>query len=203
MNKIITISRQYGSGGREIGDKLAKRFGIPFYDHALIEMAAKESGFSEKYFEDPEKNATNSFLYSIVRGMQYQYRNATPWSLEETVYTTQSDIIRKMADEGPCVIIGRCADYILSDYDDVIKIFIKADMDFRIERAIKIDSIDPKEAREHVRKKDKRRMNYYNYHSDRKWGRADNYDISLQTDVIGIENSAKLLINYIDSIPGI
>lgn len=197
MNKIITISRQYGSGGREIGDKLAKRFGVPFYDHALIEMAAKESGFSEKYFEDPEKNATNSFLYSIVRGMQYQYRNATPWSLEETVYTTQSDIIRKIAEEGPCVIIGRCADYILSDYDDVIKIFIHADMDFRIERAIKIDSIDPNQAREHVRKKDKRRMNYYNYHSDTKWGDALNYHLCLDSGLCGIDTAVDIIAKFI------
>ncbi|MBE6573430.1 MAG: cytidylate kinase-like family protein [Ruminococcaceae bacterium] len=197
MNKIITISRQYGSGGREIGAKLAEKFGIPFYDNALIEMAAKESGFSEKYFEDPEKNASNSFLYSIVRGMQYQYRNATPWSLEETVYTTQSDIIRKKADEGPCVIIGRCADHILSDYENVIKIFVHADLSFRMDRAVKIDGIDPKDVKDHVAKKDKRRMNYYNYHSDTKWGDALSYDLCIDSSICGIDKAVAIIADFI------
>lgn len=197
MNKIITISRQYGSGGREIGAKLADKFGIPFYDNALIEMAAKESGFSEKYFEDPEKNASNSFLYSIVRGMQYQYRNATPWSLEETVYTTQSEIIRKKADEGPCVIIGRCADHILSDRENVLKIFVHADMDFRIERAVRIDGVDPKDAKEIIAKKDKRRMNYYNYHSDTKWGDALNYHLCIDSSVCGVDTAVEIIAKYI------
>lgn len=197
MNKIITISRQYGSGGREIGAKLAEKFGIPFYDNALIEMAAKESGFSEKYFEDPEKNASNSFLYSIVRGMQYQYRNATPWSLEETVYTTQSDIIRKKAEEGPCVIIGRCADHILSDNENVIKIFVRADLSFRIERAVRIDGVDPKNAKDTIAKKDKRRMNYYNYHSDTKWGDALNYHLCIDSSVCGIDKAVAIISEYI------
>lgn len=197
MNKIITISRQYGSGGREIGKKLAVKYNIPFYDNEIITMAAKESGFAEKYFQDPEKNASNSFLYSIVRGMQYQYRNATPWSLEETVYTTQSEIIRKVADEGPCVIIGRCADYILGGRSDVVKVFVHADIEFRTDRAMKIDNIDPNEAESIVIKKDKRRMNYYNYHADTKWGDALNYDICINSGTCGIDRTVDIISSYI------
>ncbi len=197
MNKIIIISRQYGSGGREIGKKLAELYGVPFYDHQLISLAAKESGFSEEFFEDPEKNATNSFLYSIVRGIQYQYRNATPWSLEETVYNTQSDIIRKLAEKGPCVIIGRCADYVLSDRDDIIKIFLHADPEFRKARAMELDGVDEKEVDDLVRRKDKQRMNYHNYHADTKWGDAKHYDISLSTSGCGIDRAVKILADFI------
>lgn len=197
MNKIITISRQYGSGGREIGEKLAKKLDIPFYDNKIISMSAEKSGFSEKFFEDPEKNARNSFMYSIVRGMQYQYRTATPWSLEETVFDTQSEVIRSVAEQGPAVIIGRCADYILSERPDVVRIFVHADMDFRRERIIRIDGVAPEKAEETIRLKDKRRANYYNYHSDTKWGEAQNYDFCIKSSFCGIDKAVELISEFI------
>ena len=193
MSKIITISRQYGSGGREIGKLVAEKLGIPFYDSQLIKLAAEKSGFSEEHFEDPEKNAGNSFLYSIARGMQHQYRTATPWSFEETVYNTQSDVIRSVAAQGPAVFIGRCADYILRSNPDLFKVFIFADYEFRAERAVRVNGVKPEDVKETIKVKDKRRANYYNYHSDTKWGDAANYHISLDSSFCGIERAADII----------
>ncbi|NLL00243.1 MAG: cytidylate kinase-like family protein [Clostridiales bacterium] len=200
MGKIITISRQYGSGGREIGEKLAKRLGIPFYDKELITRAAKESGFSEAAFENVEKKATNSLLYSIAMGMN-AYGNHdigfTNLSLDDQVYLAQSNVIRKIATEGPGVIVGRCADYILRDKADVVHVFIWADLKFRKERAVKLYNMPEERAEEKILKIDKRRANYYNYHASDKWGRAENYHLSIRSDYVGIDNSVELLANYI------
>ena len=200
MGKIITISRQYGSGGREIGEKLAKRLGIPFYDKELITRAAKESGFSEAAFENVEKKATNSLLYSIAMGMN-AYGNHdigfTNLSLDDQVYLAQSNVIRKIATEGPGVIVGRCADYILRDKADVVHVFIWADLKFRKERAVKLYNMPEERAEEKIPKIDKRRANYYNYHASDKWGRAENYHLSIRSDYVGIDNSVELLANHI------
>ena len=201
MNKIITISRQYKAGGKELGKIIAKKYNIPFYDSKLIELAAKESGVAGSFFEEPERNASNSLLYSIVRGMQYQHSySTTPWSLEETIYKTQSDVIRKIADEGPCVIIGRCADYILRDREDVVRIFVRADFDLRVKKAAEELKTEPDDAQEEVRMKDKRRANYYNYHSDTKWGSIDNYDLAIDTTHIGIEKAAEVVSSFVECL---
>lgn len=200
MKNIITISRQYGSGGREIGEKLAKKLEIPFYDKELITRAAKESGFSEELFENVEKKATNSLLYSIAMGMN-AYGNYdigfTNLSLDDQVYLAQSNAIRKIAQEGSCVIVGRCADYILRDHKDTIHVFIWADLDYRKERAISLYNLPKERAEENILKIDKRRANYYNYHASEKWGRAENYHISIRSDYVGIEKSVELLADYI------
>jgi cytidylate kinase len=200
MKYIITISRQYGSGGREIGEKLAKKLDIPFYDKELITRAAKESGFSEAAFENVEKKATNSLLYSIAMGMN-AYGNHdigfTHLSLDDQVYLAQSNVIRKIAMEGPSIIVGRCADYILRDQADVIHVFIWADLAFRIERAVNLYNMEADKAEETILKIDKRRANYYNYHASEKWGRAENYHLSIRSDYVGIDNSVELLADYI------
>lgn len=200
MRSIITISRQYGSGGREIGEKLAKKLGIPFYDKELITRAAKESGFSEAAFENVEKKATNSLLYSIAMGMN-AYGNHdigfTNLSLDDQIYLAQSNVIRKIATEGPGVIVGRCADYVLRDNIDVIHAFIWADMPFRKERAVRLDNMPEDKAEENIIKIDKRRANYYNYHASEKWGRSENYHLSIRSDYVGIDNSVELLADYI------
>lgn len=200
MGNIITISRQYGSGGREIGEKLAKRLGIPFYDRELITRAAKESGFSEAAFENVEKKATNSLLYSISMGIN-AYGNHdigfTHLSLDDQVYLAQSNVIRKIATEGASVIVGRCADYILRDNIDAIHVFIWADLIFRKERALKLYNMQEDKAEENILKIDKRRANYYNYHASEKWGRAENYHLSIRSDYVGIDNSVELLADYI------
>lgn len=201
MNKIITISRQYGSGGREIGAKLAEKLGIPFYDNELITRAAKESGFAEAAFENAERKATNSLLYSIAMGMN-AYGNQdigfAHLSLDDQIYLAQSNIIRKVAAEGPCVIVGRCADYILRDMDHVVNIFIWADLAFRKRRAVKLYHMPEGKAEEEILKIDKRRANYYNYHASEKWGRAENYHLSIKSDYVGIDNAVKCILSFLE-----
>lgn len=203
MDKIITISRQYGSGGREIGKKIAEHFNIPFYDNELITLAAKESGYAEAAFHNAETKATNSLLYSIAMGMNThgsQEAGFQHLSLDDRIYLAQSDVIRKVADEGPCVIIGRCADYILKDRENVVHIFVHANLEFRKERAIRIDGVAPENAEEIVLKKDKRRANYYNYHSGEKWGKASNYHMSIDSGFIGTDKAAQAFIAYLEAL---
>ncbi|MBQ4472681.1 MAG: cytidylate kinase-like family protein [Lachnospiraceae bacterium] len=200
-NKIITISRQYGSGGREVGELLSKMLNIPYYDNALITRAAKESGFAEAAFEKAEEKATNSLLYSIAMGMNAygnQEYGFAHLSLDDRIYLAQSEIIRTVADEGPCVIIGRCADYVLKERDDVLHFFIWADLEKRIQRAVELYNMSPSKAEENVLKIDKRRANYYNYHANGKWGAASNYHLSVRSDELGIEKTAELLKKFIE-----
>ncbi len=203
MDKIITISRQYGSGGREIGRKIAEHFNIPFYDNELITLAAKESGYAEAAFHNAETKATNSLLYSIAMGMSTygsQEAGFAHLSLDDRIYLAQSDIIRKVAEKGPCVIVGRCADYILKDRKDVVHIFVHADLEFRKERAIRIDGVAPENAEEIVLKKDKRRANYYNYHSGEKWGKASNYHMSINSSFVGVDKAAQAFISFLENL---
>ena len=157
MDKILTISRQYSSGGREIGKKLAEIWDIPFYDNELITRAAKESGYAPEAFEGAESRATSSLLYSIARGMVTSGNMHTTFnnlSLDDRLYMAQADIIRKIADEGPCVIVGRCAAYVHRDHENVINVFVKAKPEERIKRIIKYNGADPVKAEEILRKAD-------------------------------------------------
>ncbi len=199
MDKIITISRQYGSGGREIGKKLSDKLGVPFYDNAIIEQAAKESGLIESFFEDSERHAGNSLLYALYRGSQADRFGSPILSVEDTVYLAQANVIRKAAENGPCVIIGRCSDYILNDCKNLVKIFIHAPLDFRIKRAIEIDGIPPERAESITLTKDKRRQNYFNFHADTKWGIAKNYHLCIDSGYCGIDNTVDIIYNYIIS----
>lgn len=202
MNKVITISRQYGSGGREIGEKLAKSLGIPFYDNELITRAAKESGFAESAFANAESKATNSLLYSIAMGMSAYGSHELGYSslsLDDRIFIAQSDVIRRLAKEGPCVIVGRCADYVLKDMDNVVNVFICADMKYRIQRAITMYDLPENKAEENILKADKRRANYYNYHANEKWGKAANYHLSIRSDYIGIDSAVEVIKCYVTS----
>jgi cytidylate kinase len=201
MNKLITISRQYGSGGHEIGACLAKKLGIPFYDKELITRAAKESGFAEAAFENAEKKATNSLLYSISMGMNAfgnQDIGFANLSLDDQLYLAQADIIRKIAAEGPCVLVGRCADYVLKDLPNVVHIFIWADMAFRKKRISELYHLPENKAEDEILKMDKRRANYYSYHANERWGKAENYHLSIRSDYIGIENSAECIARFLE-----
>lgn len=200
MNKIITISRQYASGGREVAEKLAKEYNIPFYDRELIARATKESGFAETAFDNLETKATNSFLYSIAMGLNAYSSSEigyTHLSLDDRIYIAQSNVIRKIADEGPCVIVGRCADYILKERDDVINVFIWSSMPFRIKRAVMRDGIEEKDAEEIIIRMDKRRSNYYNYHAAEKWGSVTNYHLSIQNDFKGVDKTVEIIKSFI------
>lgn len=201
MRSIITISRQYGSGGREIGAKLAEKLGIPFYDNNLISLAAKESGFAEAAFANAENKATSSLLYSIAMGMN-AYGNHdigfTHLSLDDQIYLAQSEVIRNVAKEGPCVIVGRCADYVLKDMDNVVHVFIWADIKYRKNRAIQMYHLPANKAEEEILKADKRRANYYNYHASGKWGKAENYHLSIRSDYVGLNNAVDCIIQYLE-----
>ncbi len=196
MNKVITISRQYGSGGREVGKKLADELGIPFYDNEIINLAAKESGFAVKAFERAEEKATNSFLYSIAMGMgaysnqDYGYASL---SIDDRIFLAQSEIIRTVAQKGPCVIVGRCADYVLKERDDLVNIFVCANIDARIKRVVEEYHIPREKAGETLIRQDKRRANYYSYHANEKWGNVLNYDLSIRTDYAGIDHAVKCI----------
>lgn len=185
-----------------IGEKLAKALGIPYYDNELITRAAKESGFAEEAFHAAESKATNSFLYSIAMGMSSFGGNHetgyTNLSLDDRIYLAQTDIIRKVAAEGPCVIVGRCADYVLKEMDNVVNIFICADMKFRADRAVNLYGMDAHKIEDSIRKIDKRRANYYNYHSCEQWGKAQNYHLCINSGAIGIENSVACIKAYVE-----
>lgn len=200
MNKVITIGRQYGSGGREIGQKIADHYGIAFYDNELITRAAKESGFAEETFAKAEDKATNSLLYSLAMGINV-YGNQdfgfTGLSLDDRIFLAQSDVIRKVAEEGPCVIVGRCADYVLKEREDVVNLFVKASMSFRLERVVKEYGEEEKKAADTILKNDKRRSNYYNYHVGEKWTDLNNYDLVIRSDYAGIDQSVECICRYL------
>ena len=196
MNKIITITRQFGSGGREIGKKLAEAYGIPFYDNEIISRAAKDTGFAEAAFERAEDKASNSLLYSIAMGMNV----FSSLSLDDRIFLAQSKVIRNVAKEGPCVIVGRCADYILKNQENVVNLFIRATLDFRIKRAIEVEGIPKEKSAEMVMKKDKSRANYYKYHSGERWDNVLNYDFAIRSDLCGIDGTVACLKAYLDQM---
>ena len=203
MNKVITINRQYGSGGRDIGRKLAEIYDVPFYDNEIISRAAKETGFAEAAFENAEEKATNSLLYSIAMGMNVfstQEIGYAGLSLDDRIFLAQANVVRKVAESGPCVIVGRCADYILRERDDLVNLFIIAAVDFRIRRAIEIDMLPQNKAAEIVLKKDKTRANYYKYHVGERWDNVLNYDLAIRSDLTGIEGTVKALKAYLDAV---
>ncbi len=203
MNTIITVGRQFGSGGREIGELVAQHFGIKCYDKELLSRAAKESGFCEEMIQNHDERPTNSFLYNLVMdtySFGYNASSFVDMPISHKVFLAQFDTIKKIADEGPCVIVGRCADYALSDYDNVLNLFIFADEDAKIKR-IKERFDDVKtddQAKDMMSKKDKQRQSYYNYYSSKKWGRADSYDLCINSSKLGIEGTVKFIIQYIE-----
>ena len=203
MNKIITITRQFGSGGREIGKKLAEAYGIPFYDNEIISRAAKDTGFAEAAFERAEDKASNSLLYSIAMGMNVfssQDVGFSGLSLDDRIFLAQSKVIRNVAKEGPCVIVGRCADYILKNQENVVNLFIRATLDFRIKRAIEVEGIPKEKSAEMVMKKDKSRANYYKYHSGERWDNVLKYDFAIRSDLCGIDGTVACLKAYLDQM---
>ena len=200
---VITISREFGSGGREIGEKLAKKLEIDFYDKELISLAAKESGIDPVLFERIDEQAANSLLYSLSMGMynfgQTGFSPRDQISVNDQLYLLQHEIIKKLAQK-PCVIVGRCADYILKDRENCINIFIHADIDYRVQRAIKIHDLPENKAEAIVRKTDKTRANYYQFYTELKWGLADNYHMSINSSKLTNDQVVDVIINYVNTI---
>ena len=198
MKSIITIGRQYGCGGREVGKALSERLGIPFYDKELIDYVSAQSGINKEVLEQYDERATNSLLYSLSIS-SYSYvgtaMNAPKMPLNDQLYISQSEIIKKLADEGPCIILGRCSDYVLKDRDDVLNVFLHADLDTRVERISNKLGVPKSKAKELIKKTDKRRASYYNYYTRRKWGDLKNFDLAINSS-LGIDKVVSLIETY-------
>lgn len=193
---IITIGREFGSAGREIGYKIADDFGIKLYDKEMLNRAAKESGICEELFEAHDEKPTNSFLYSLVMdtySLGYSSGSYTDMPINHKVFLAQFDAIKKIASEGPCILVGRCADYALEEFDNVLTVFIHAKMEARIRRIARIYNLTDAKAKEMIQKTDKQRSSYYNYYTNKKWSDAESYDICLDSSVLGIDGTAEAI----------
>lgn len=199
-NSVITVGREYGSGGRQIGQEIANYFGIKYYDKELLEHAANDSGICKELFENHDEKPTNSFLYSLVMdAYSFGYSSAgfTDMPMNHKVFLAQFDAIKKLAAEGPCVMVGRCADYALAGNKDCFSVFIHADLDWRISRISGKYNISAKEAKDRIVKTDKSRASYYNYYTNKKWGAASGYSLSIDSHKFGIEGTASAIIEAI------
>ena len=199
-NKIYTIGREFGSGGREVGEKLAAKLGIKLYDKELLQQAAKDSGFCEEIFENHDEKPTNSFLYSLVMDTYsmsgYTSAPFVDMPLNHKVFLAQFEAIKKLASEESCVIVGRCADYALSDNPDCINIFIHADLDVRIKNVSRNLNITENKARDIINKTDKQRASYYNYYTSKKWGDSKSYNLSLDAGKLGTDNCVEMILKF-------
>lgn len=189
---VITISREYGSGGREIGERLAKELALPFYDKELIFMAAKESGLSEEFIKKTEQVKSTSFLYSLYMGAQQL-------PMSDQVFLVQSKIIRQVAEQGPCILVGRCADYVLRERKDLLNVFIHAPLEYRMRR-VRDKYEKTGNLEDLIRKKDKKRAAFYNYFSQNKWGDARHYHLAISSQY-GMDFAVELIKNAALSFP--
>ncbi|MBQ8117570.1 MAG: cytidylate kinase-like family protein [Lachnospiraceae bacterium] len=199
-NIVITIARQYGSGGKTIGKMLAERMQVPFYDKELMRLASDESGINETLFAGADEKVKNSLLHSIVKNV-YSGELLTPdsddFTSSDNLFNYQAKIIRELANRESCVIIGRCADYVLKEYDNVLSVFVHAPHDFCMEQAAKKHSISERELEKLIAKTDRQRAGYYKYHTGRDWTDARNYDLCLDSSKLGFERCVEEILAYI------
>ncbi len=196
---IITIGRQFGSGGSEIGKKLADNLNIKYYDKELIQLAAKESGICPELFEKADEKSSGGLLQAFAMGFSMNGALYQPndYFTDATLFQVQSDVIRKIAAERSCVIVGRCADYILKDDPHCTSVFIHSSEEDRIQRITGKNPVTEKEALEQMRKTDKTRASYYNYYTDKTWGAAMSYHLCLNSSVIGTDHCVRLIEEFI------
>ena len=198
---IVTIARQYGSGGRDIGKILAEETGLKFYDKDLITMAAQKSGLSKEVLASADEKAANSLLYTLALGssMYPHGMEALHVPLNDKLFNVQSEIIKELAlqKEG-AIIVGRCSDYVLASYPRLLRVFICADFDYRVKNVMTKHGVTEAQAKDLIVKTDKRRANYYNYYTGGKWAKVDNYDLIISTDKIGVDGAVKLIKTYMD-----
>ncbi len=186
-NRVITISREFGSGGRTIGKRVAENLGLPCYDAELIQEMAKETGFAPQYVKEAGEHTPGSFLAAAFSNRTFGPTN------EDILWAHQSKVILRLAAQGPCVIVGRCADYILRDKADCLKVFIHADMPFRAKRIVTVYGERDASPEERLRDKDKRRAAYHRFYTNMKWGRAQNYHLTLDSGALGIDKCAQII----------
>lgn len=202
MKTVVTIGRQLGSNGKVIGKALAERLGFTFYDKDKIAQVAKESGLSENLFEGIDEKPTNSLLYALVMGVQsgkglyYQYNDVLNG---DNIFKLQSDVIKGIAKNGSCIIVGRCADYILRKDPGLVTLFLYADPDLRAKTLMERDGMSEKDAYNAINKADKRRSNYYNFYTNNTWGDVNNYNLCLDTGSLSIDGCVDILQRYINA----
>ena len=198
-SSIITIGREYGSGGRQIGQEIAKYFGIKCYDKELLEHAANDSGICKELFENHDEKPTNSFLYSLVMdtySFGYSSAGFSDMPMNHKIFLAQFDAIKKLADEESCVIVGRCADYALADYPNVVSVFICADEEVKIQELMKRHNITRDKAKDVMIKTDKQRSGYYNYYSSKRWGSSKSYNLCINSSVVGIDGAVEIIKEF-------
>lgn len=201
-NKIITIGRQFGSNGREIGQLLAKKLDIPFYDKEILNEAAKSSGLSENILNSLDEKPSKSFLYSLVMDpYSYGFSNTGYHpNLNQQAFQATYDTVKKIADNGPCIIVGRCADYALRHNPNLVRVFIYAPIEDRVKTIIQRYGISEEKARTQISKEDKGRASYYNYYTSKKWGTTGSYDILINSSLMSLEKNVDFLAEYIQAI---
>lgn len=196
-NTIITISREFGSGGHEIGKQAAERLGIECYDSRLIRMASEKSCISEKYLKDVDEKRANPWLYTVPSEYADEM-TGFGLPLNDMLFNVQSQIIRQLAHQESCIIIGRCADSVLADYPGVISFFIHADWPDRVARIMERQNLKEREAESLIRRMDKQRALYYNFFSDKKWGRPESFDIMVNSSHVGMEGCVRMICSFFD-----
>lgn len=199
---IVTIGRQTGSGGKDIGMKLAERLGVQCYDKELLDRAAKESGLCRELFETNDEKPTNSFLYSLVMDTYSLGFSSSPYvdmPINQKIFLAQFDSIRRLAKSESCVIVGRCADYALAGEPDVVSVFVSAEEDDKIKRLVSKHNVSPDKARDIMLKTDKRRASYYNYYSNKKWGDAGSYDFCVNSSATGLDGAVDLILKFAEA----
>lgn len=197
---IITIGRQFGSGGRELGKALSDALNIKYYDKELISIAAKKSGYNPEIFENVDERATNSLLYSLSMGIYNIGNGYAPMRdmpVNDQLYLLQHKIIRELAAE-PCVIVGRCADYILKNQKNLLRVFVYANIEDRVNNAVRIHNVPENKAESVIKKTDKTRANYYNFYTNQKWGAVENYDICINSSSIARDEAVKIISNIVE-----
>lgn len=190
-NKVITISRQYGSGGREIGERLSEALGVEFFDNKLLEVAAKDSGIHQSHFEENDEKRSNSLLYLLSTTYG---QGGVPF--DDSLFFAKLEAIRKIASEQSCVIMGRCSDYALKDFSNVLNVFISAPFEARVKRAEEVYGITAKHSADYVKRIDKQRTSYYNYYTDKRWGQPQNYHLCIDSTALGIEGTTAAIIRF-------
>ena len=195
MNTIINVGRSFGSGGGFVAKAIGRKLGIPVYDNELISKAAEESGYSKSVFEGGEKRRSLFSMSSFFASGRLPFVESSGYVNDDMLFKIQSEVIRSIAEKGDAIIVGRCADYILRDLD-CLDVFICAPMDYRIKRLMKNEGLEEDEAEELMRRKDRTREAYYNFYTFGAWGRADNYDLCVDSSILGIEGTADFIIDF-------
>ncbi|MDR2806056.1 MAG: cytidylate kinase-like family protein [Dysgonamonadaceae bacterium] len=196
MNYIITIGRQMGSGGKQIGELLSQRLGVPCYDKELIQLASRESGLGKEFFEKADEKSSYSFFNNFF-GLSSGYTGDCNYLCNETLFKIQSDVIQQLAEKESCIFVGRCADYILRNHPQCFNVFISARKSDRIQRISAAQNLSEREASALIEQTDKKRADYYNYYSNKVWGMANSYDLCINSSVFSFDTIVMMIEGYV------